>query len=239
MNLRSGDHSVLVSPQGGSILQWQYDEHFILGPTRDVLVAGKLKKRGETHWCYPNFGSVWPKGNNDYRQHGYLRDTVMELEEGRLSESHARFKLVGPEVLTVGLNVDDRGVQTYLSAVNKKKQITPVLPALHPYFAVPPDGMTIFIGSQPLRETDAQAKSQTFQRGRHDELSVHLHGIGIVTMEVSPHCTHVVFWSDDNTKYVCVEPIFGEPGTFGTERGLRLEYNEQAYAVVNFNFKKN
>src|SRR3989344_3814227 len=187
MWLTGGSNRVLVSPQGGSVLLWQHRERFILGPARTVKVGGELKLRGETHWCYPNFGSV---GAEKYQlpKHGWLRDTVLATRAH--GTVHAHFaRLPGfdlPVEVITSIDQDDT-LRASLSVTNRGEERVPILPALHPYFATPEDGLVV-VGSD------------------------------------RPEC------------YVCVEPVFGKPGTFGDPDGRWLEQDETAECDAVFHF---
>lgn len=246
MWLRKGDHSVLVSPVGGSILQWQYREKTILGPTGISRIDGDLKKRGETHWCFPNFGSVPEKSTLKFQKHGFLRDTL--LNTNRLLNDSVRFEKEEAlsEIntsLIIDVLVDEHGVRSSLCALNKGEYKVPLLPALHPYFKTPKDGLSIIIGGSVVAQVLPEASSGDVslmprileRNGRR--VYIKLHGIGQVNMQLRNHCTHIVIWSDNPTQYVCVEPIYGEPGSFGIDEGVWLLPYEQTFCDVNFVFK--
>ena len=144
MWLKNGDHSALVSPQGGSILQWQWREHMILGPTRMVRVGGELKSRGESHWCYPNFGTPPPEWRT-LGKHGPFRKTLLEPHFGGTHQS-ANFIGSGGHGSAgkkVDYNLGTEGLIAKLSAWHSgmNAQRAPILPAFHPYFAVPTERM--------------------------------------------------------------------------------------------------
>lgn len=244
MWLKSGDHSVLVSPQGGSILQWQWREHFILGPARMVRIGDTLKMRGETHWCYPNFGTIRePKYVGFFPQHGFLRNRVLDVTAH--STDSVRFEtltLLDNDLLRVGIRTYRHGITAYLLVTNDSgEERIPTLPALHPYFSVPRDGLCIGVAGKSIENTDIPSNDHPEENmiieRRGLPVSVNLHGIGRVHLVTTGNCSHVVIWSDKSSEYVCVEPIFGKPGTYGTEKGLWLNPGETAQCEVGFHFE--
>ncbi len=222
---------MIVSPKGGSVLQWQWREHFILGPARKVLVGGEMKERGETHWCYPNFGPIRePKYASTFPQHGLLRSTVLET----LSHNgmHARFYAPSPawgqglSISTFVLTGLSASVQMGLSVTNNSKQRLPVLPALHPYFQTPKEGLRVVVGgvcvAEILKGLSRGISSPAWAIKRTGDIFVELCGIGVVELRPSQDCTHIVIWSDAPDEYVCVEPVFGTPMSYGTPGGRWL-----------------
>ena len=244
MQLKNGDHAVLVSPQGGSILQWQWREHFILGPTRTVRVGDQLKKRGITHWCWPNFGTIKePKYVNTYPQHGFLWDTVLDIASRSGISAEFKKPLIGP---IVKISVDADTVTAFLIHKNDSGERMPVLPALHPYFAVPKAGLSINVNdvlyeSRKIPSNAHPADNMRIaipQEFRKNPAHVDLHGIGRVYLFTTENCSHVVIWSDKSSEYVCVEPIFGgAPGSYGTENGAWLEPGETFKCAVGFHLE--
>jgi len=241
MWLTGGSNRVLVSPQGGSVLLWQHRERFILGPARTVKVGGELKLRGETHWCYPNFGSV---GAEKYQlpKHGWLRDTVLATRAH--GTVHAHFaRLPGfdlPVEVITSIDQDDT-LRASLSVTNRGEERVPILPALHPYFATPEDGLAVVVGvGMVARVYPGQEPWQVSDRARvlerTGDVHVILYGVGIVDLSLPDNCTHVVVWSDRPECYVCVEPVFGKPGTFGDPDGRWLEQDETAECDAVFHF---
>lgn len=225
MMLRKGDHSVIVSPQGGSILQWQYKDKFILGPTRIVEVGGVLKKRGETHWCYPNFGSVKPEIVPEFQQpqHGHLRTTKFKYEMG--DDETSAFFYHCDDVIATRVEVSELGISATLEVANSRPKHFPVLPALHPYFAVPKNGLNVMIvgGDKTISNKDVLGNDHSTEERTQScdgQIVVELNGIGRVIMYiVEAHDDQsVVVWSDSSAEYVCVEPVFGEPGTYATSK---------------------
>lgn len=244
MWLRYGDHSVLVSPMGGSILQWQWKDRFILGPTQVVRTGDHLRKRGETHWCFPNFGLAPEEVGQDYPKHGFLRNTV--FHHIRHTDHDVRFMARDhvPEhdiTMHVDVSIQENRVKTWMSATNNRLAPTPILPALHPYFATPSGELNIKVGGEmvaavfPNGETvNVSSKSMTILRT--GDVVVTLGGLGMVEFVLPAYCTHIAVWSDRPSDYVCVEPVFGTPGTFGLPQGRWLGSNEQTFNEVVFNF---
>ncbi len=245
---RGSDYTAIVSNQGGSILQWQYKDHMILGPTRVVEANGSLKRRGETHWCYPNFGTP-PDHKRHVGKHGWLRDREMGVKFRQTDDKnsalyetlsqHGAMIRAGATILesrltmTLGVEVD----------VGHESDL-PVLPALHPYFAVPHRGLYVYVGGAVVASTNTgcgfsvPGGSLVLKReGR--EVSVELRDVGMVHLDFLNRnaCTHIVIWSDNPSQYVCVEPIFGTPGTFADEKGQWLKPGTDDSWGVGFLFE--
>ncbi len=248
MWLKNRNYRVLVSPQGGSILGLWWQEHCILGPARMVRVGKELKARGETHWCYPNFGTVNPEVRPEYQQpkHGFLRHTLLNITH--YSDNLAQFEAPsfsrngllksGP---FVDIALSSRGVWASLCAKNNGLEELPILPASHPYFAVPEGrGLEVKMGTEVLvaiygaAAWGVNAKACVVERT--GPVSVKLFGIGTVDLGLPDNCTHIVLWSDSPFDYVCVEPIFGTPGSYGTKEGRWLKPGEETKCEVQFLF---
>ncbi len=252
MWLRNGDHSALVSPQGGSILQWQWREHFILGPARMTRVDGELKQRGESHWCYPNFGTPPPEWAT-LGKHGPFRKVLLQPHFGGTFQ-FAHFEGSGRDAgieakVSYGLGTEGHDAKLSVCHTGKAGRV-PILPAFHPYFAVPPlphKGLWVVIGenrsSTLTFATHACGASQIGPKARIVERDEHLVEIIIgticnVKLDLPDDCTHIAIWSDQPMSYVCVEPIFGKPGTFGTPQGRWLEPGERVECNVRLDFNE-
>jgi len=241
MWLRNGDFSALVSPQGGSVLLWQYKGRRLLGPARMVEIDGELKKRGETHWCYPNFGSVREGVTPHFPQHGYLRNAILRAE--RRSEAHASFVAIIPAVSPTAKRIWTE-VRLQGSALDMELRVAegrvhgpekiPVLPALHPYFAVPPDGIAITSHSkgEVLLSSDFTVEPKVVPAV---PLTLDLRGLGLVTMDSDAE--NIVLWSDNNKSYICVEPVFGQPGSYGSAKGRWVKRGSMVTCRVIFTFQ--
>lgn len=252
MWLRNGDHSVLVSPQGGSILQWQYKEHMILGPARMVRIGDELKTRGESHWCYPNFGTPPPEWAI-LGKHGPFRKLLLEPRFGQTFQS-ARFekkedRSQGSE-MEVSYDIGLDGLQAKFSVHHTGAATVPILPAFHPYFAVPPEpekGLWVVMGENRYStitfSTHKCGASRIGPEARIVERDEHLIEVVIgeicrVKLDLPDDCTHIAIWSDHPASYVCVEPIFGKPGTFGKPEGRWLEPGERVECNVRLDFEE-
>lgn len=267
MLLEGRNHSVLVSPKGGSALRWQWREHDIFWPMGMAQVGNTLKERGGAFWCFPNFGPVAPDSKWPQPQHGFLRREVLGVIS--CSDESARFTSPlrlqserdtgGLRVREVGVVVDPEGFRASLCMKNVGPERIPILPAIHPYFKVPPDGFSLKINqwcmgwspNQPTEEKNMPSPTLSKERLKNRmaegvviplsfrlPIEVHLHGIGCVELWPSRFCSHVVVWSDNLPKYICVEPVFGEPGTYGdSDRGKWLEPGAEETCEVNFRFR--
>lgn len=246
MRLHEGDHTVWMSPQGGSILQWQWQDHTILGPARMVSVGNEVKVRGESHWCSPNFGAVPESVAKKYPgpKHGRLRSTTLKVlnsdKGGASFFMEERVDLTLFES-TVNVAVEENAVSTWLTLRNAGMKRAPILPAYHPYFATPARGLAVLMDGQVVGQASRGGFAYNISSKSHTipvtgEFQVELDGIGLVTLLHTQNCSHIVLWSDDPTQYVCVEPVFGTPGTFGLQGGAVLESGRHIHCSVDFKF---
>ena len=249
MWLKNGDHSALVSPQGGSILQWQWREHMILGPTHMVRVGDELKSRGESHWCYPNFGTAPPEWQAVCPKHGPFRKILLEPQFGETFQ-FAEFTGKpgrGGAGMKVDYNLGTDGLIAKLSVdhLGKLNQRVPILPAFHPYFLVPTGlrmRLTVRMGDKELcwagnsgSCSGVSKEARVYERG-DNLIEVTIDTVGKVTLDLPDDCTHIVVWSDYPCSYVCVEPIFGKPGTFGKPEGRWIDPGERIECNVRLDF---
>ena len=244
--LRKGEHTVLVSPQGGSILGWWWQDCTILGPPRVMRIGDKLKTRGVTHACFPYFGS-WPAGNtSEHPKHGNFRNTVLLPDTD--GADYARFRML-PDLsnsmveVVIEVKVDAGGGIMWFIATNRGDKPIPILPGVHPYFATPAYGANIWVnGSEVGRVSESgdayqiQPEALVWRRGSDKEILVNLENIGAVELKAHYHCTNVVVWSDRPAEYFCVEPVFGTPGTLGNPTSPVLQPSDETYCEVNFRF---
>jgi hypothetical protein len=237
MWLRDGDFSAIVSAQGGSVLQWLYRERFILGPARMVRADnGELKARGETHWCFPNFGSIKPEAGYEGPKHGFIRNTLMTAQK----RNAATALFLDPATQTEAcLRLSDNALCAGI--FYRATERMPILPAFHPYFAVPPDGLVVSMGGKPLvsvHEGHPEGVSnKALVLERTGEVKVELYGLGKVDIDLTDEWSHIVLWSDKPSEYICIEPVAGVPGSYGAKEGRWLEPNQQFASVVIMRFK--
>jgi|GEM_PF-3460052 len=259
MYLNCDDHSLFVSYQGGSILQWQWKDHFILGPTRMERVGDDHKLRGESHWCFPNFGSAHvplSQSGELLPKHGFLRQHTMTPARPTMdfARTSTRFAFLSTrievtprflwqsEIKTTHFAARDPDSHEFkLTSCLTVQNITesvismPILPALHPYFSTK-QGATILIGQREIH-TGREAVFGPLVIERQDPINIRL-SFGTVIMKPSDNCKWLVVWSDKPSSYICVEPIFcGKPGTFGTgEHETFLPEGKTVQCEIQFTF---
>jgi hypothetical protein len=242
MLMTSGDCSLQVDSQGGTLLSWQFGNHFILGPARLELVNGELKQRGFSHWCCPNFGkptvsTIW----GTLSQHGFLRNAILNGTSRRLEGEFSSDEVSGVNSrIEVHSAIAGTVVESRLVIRNNSAGYSlPILPGFHPYFAVPENGFAVRMGGVLLPLVPNHDAIRTRILRRTGPIEITLNGIGTVTMEPSADCEYIVIWSDKSSSYLCVEPVFnGRPGTFGTsEHSYVLLPGESAECKVVMDFK--
>lgn len=254
-----GEQTLGISPEGASILLWRVGGNTILGPEREVLIGQELKKRGRSHWCFPNHGQVLgsvPRNQTPWSgwpQHGFMRDQPMA--QAKVDENSVEYEQLiearGPRrwffqvkvLYTLGSRSEPEVVH-WLSAWLHIKNVSsagakaPILPALLPYFncqGQDSSGVTVRTGTT----------SRPFLKGAVGPLSLDLVdpvvidlGFGCVQMRTTKECRSLVVWSDQAESYICVEPIFfGQPGTFGQDGQQRyLDPGEMVSCKVDMEF---
>lgn len=171
--------------------------------------------RGGAFWCIPNQG---PTYDIFEMQNGEYRKTVTE-------HSSSEKKLSGKwGELSANISwKEENGVLTTTASIVSLRDKTHIRPGFHPYFAV--DGnFAIRIGS----------KSFTNETLPHNtKVTVIVHGQGKAILEQESSTVEISFsvrqagpiisplykegmtfsfciWSDDITKYVCIEPVIGK-----------------------------
>ena len=243
MWLTEGINSALVSPQGGSVHGWFLDDHAIWGPSIMTKTGNQLKRRKESHWCFPQFGEA-PEGQYFQPHHGYLRNADL-LTHSR-AKSFVFFTTEKKEGVGIITHVEafSMKLSVTLQAVNRGTERVPVLPAFHPYFNVPKRGLTVSIGGETVIKAGSALvplAHKVSNRGTSIQLNgrsvvVLLHGLGQVALNPSENCTHVMLWSDQPNDYVCVEPVFGTPGTYATDKGQWLNPGQEVLYFCIFTF---
>lgn len=259
MFLNCDDHSLFVSYHGGSILQWQWKEHFILGPTRMERIGDEYKLRGESHWCFPNFGSAHvplSQSGELLPKHGFLRQHTMtparptrDFDTSRTRHAYLSTSIeVTPrflwhsEIKTTHFAARDPDSHEFkltscLTVQNITQRVIsmPILPALHPYFNIK-QGATALIGQREIHISRGAVLGPLMIE-RQDPISVQL-SFGTVIMKPSDNCKWLVVWSDNPSSYICIEPVFcGKPGTFGTgEHETFLSQGKTVVCEVKFAF---
>jgi galactose mutarotase-like enzyme len=243
MLLAKGSHAAQVSPEGGLLSSWYYEKYPILYPATPRLADGQWKLRGGAFWTLPNFGPDKRKVEHPYPQHGFLRTKMLSLAPSHSkSEVHFAFHGGSEGEAQVGYELRNLTLDTSLTYRNTSVERIPLLVAYHPYFAVPPQGLLVMMQGVPdpcIAYTDQKGEAR-FPRAaikRTGAVSIYLQGIGVVDLALEQSCTHILIWSDQQEKYLCVEPIFGTPGTFGhEEQGEWLGAGKHARYTVGFRF---
>jgi galactose mutarotase-like enzyme len=141
----------------------------------------------------------------------------------------------------VDVEIQENRVKTWMSATNNRLAPIPILPALHPYFTTPTGELNVIMDDKEVAHM--YPNGETLNVGpvpkvipKIGPVSIRLGGLGTVRFCSPTHCTHIVIWSDNPSAYVCVEPVFGTPGTFGLPGGATLNWNEQVYSEVTLYF---
>lgn len=209
MRIGQHDHTVVLSPQGGSVLQWQWGPLFILGPAAVRTIGGGSNKwRGESHWCFPHHGSAVP----NEPKHGWLRG--MTCDEQYHKDTTAEFEWIGRARAAASIVAEPDGTAMLKLGLAVRNLPSPlkILPAFHPYFTVDADKTgvpeVLRVGGKVVDLEPRQITNDWHAViERADPILVTL-PIGTVEMAPSSDCKWLVAWTDSDD-YLCVEPIFG------------------------------
>ena len=228
-HLESGLMQADVSPLGGTIARFSIDKKEIFFP--QVKVGEK--DRGGCPMCAPWFGSS-PRGK---KKHGYLRDMTLKQEIRTPDEIQLGTGYYGSDtnypwwiqyLTKVVLRNDSffcelnmfRGDDSFLEPA-------PILPAFHPYFACDDASkVTLEIEGKILSDIAAVPSkiplySDRVIIGMPDRKITMILG-GAFT----PLLSHLALWTDNPSRYICVEPILYNPKHFDTPDGCSLKHNE-------------
>lgn len=226
----NGVQTIGLSEVGGTITRWQYHGVDIFYPQKLVKRERKMKLRGGMHVCWPCFGTVDSKYG--LPQHGVLRNRV---DDGFLAGNGLIFNgtdLLGPTYseeseVEIEITLTETGFIYTLSARLAKPASREVFinPGLHPYFATPTGNARA--GAWNGREHRFYLRKQGPKSSDIGQgADVVIPGIGKIQMmlggawDTAPG-KKIYFWRDSR-KYLCVEPVFGSPKTYGEPGCLRL-----------------
>lgn len=219
---------MLILNKTKAIIGWR-DEYGqdIFFPKQEL--GGKL--RGGAHGCAPVFGEV-PTSLHDWAgyklpRHGTFRIEAAEASLGTqylYSGSTCTTKHYEPtpnyqfsyivEEEFRELKTDEMGCLEYILRVKRDygceaDNLMPVSLGWHPYFATHGNDFVVWVNSRPqIRETDTTDPAIVFE---------FFGASNIVVLETKKHtfqfeffgASNVVVWSDDKTRYICIEAVSG------------------------------
>lgn len=229
MSVRPFSERVELSPLGGTVLRWTYNDRNILFPRQEMEIQGVRKTRGGMHACFPNHGMGQARFN--LPQHGSLRDITGVQEGDRVSFENTDI-LQGPlcRVVVSVRSETQRGFNYRLSAHlhSNEPEPFPTTAGLHPYFATPKGKAVVYVGGEEYKVHGLveNAKRVPFK----GDASVYLPGIGLVRIRggqafQESKTAQLVIWRDTE-EYICVEPTLGTPAGFAQGNCLHLQPGE-------------
>ncbi len=218
------DQAVTVSETGGTVTRYQYRGVDIFYPQQLVRRERKMKLRGGMHVCFPNFGTVDDKFG--LPQHGPLRNRNIDgvKEDGVIFRGT---DLLGPSYneeceVHITIALTQTGFIYLLSArlIRPASRDVFINPGLHPYFRTP---------TKNAQAGAWKGRMNHFYRQNYGPRStdvgqgadVVVPGVGKIQMLLGGGWRRLYYWRD-SFQYLCVEPVFGNPRTYGSPDCLRL-----------------
>lgn len=222
------NQKVTISDIGGVITDWKYRGVPIFYPRVAVGTRDNPKFRGGMHPCYPNFGTVDPRFG--LPQHGPLRMRTADAMD-RTGILFQGTDLLGStctvqsEVKSI-LTLRPKGFRYRLLA--RLLESTPteafINPGFHPYFCTPTGSAHVCAMGESTLISGLNVEPQYLSMNKG--VDVMIPKLGSVCMTVGNGWMNakerkIALWRDSE-KYLCVEPIFGEPEQYGGPSCFRL-----------------
>ncbi len=237
----TNEHSALsIGGEGANVEWWQIGEKDLFYRQRRVLVGDRYAIRGGLHPCGTNFGDREASQKLGLPSHGPIRQTSLAPNPG-WTGSWASYSFVSkpgtndlyPFAYTcdMALEAKAKGFSHWMyferqsqdSVLNSMAM--PFCAGIHPYFPV--HGFcTVILDEEHLQITGPAVFGPRVVPAPKDPIRIMLSEIGEVKMTLSGY-DHLVLWSDNRNRYLCVEPVFGVPGQFGTEQGNYLGIGQE------------
>ncbi len=270
--------SIGTDSYGGNITSFQYGDKHIFMPQQVIEENGKLKLRGGSHICFPNFGPPVEIGNLKLPQHGITRkselkklDELEEVEALYLQEKFGVLKGLHSSVMIPLIQYE----QTYCPLISDKEfpfffkllstifflpngflqQITishveedaflradtPIGIGLHPYFNAGDNGLQIHFNAVKNIPSDGHVYEGVGTEYMPLRNGIHLNdGCNVISSNFNAKVTYgglfteapnskIVLWrNEENSPYLCVEPIVSHPDQFNTPEGVWLKKDVDA-----------
>lgn len=197
VTLQSGNAKLVIDPNGGYI-----EEYSMHG--EPILFAAEIRgKRRATHVCVPNFG---PDASGQWEQHGFGRKVHWQI--ALVEEDKMRLKYLVGEGRYAGLDCEleyalaEDHLTMKLACHNNGENALWLAPGFHPYFVVP-EGVNEVRFDEQRYCIDNLAGSEYIAT----DTSTHTIGLGHRTVRMtSENLKTVVLWSEEPSRFVCVEP---------------------------------
>lgn len=233
--IRRGENSMAVAPlRGGIISSLTLGGRELLYMKQETFADPTKNVKGGIPVLFPNAGPV-DDPRFYLKQHGFAR-TSDEWAYIPGHDGHS-FK----EVLDTPASVDypyestvmieaalqeDGSARITQTALNRGSEPMPVAMGLHPYFAVPAGRKAEVRFDFPGGEVAGKESAVWMEGGTVSidnpgtPLTVHIPGVGTLTLQVSPEFKKIWVWSLPGEDFICIEPVMRDVNGISTDPEL-------------------
>ncbi len=214
----------------------------VIYPRQNLIIDGELKSRGGAPLCCPIFGTQ--PDTSDYAgidlpQHGQvrggskhpIRTDVPSLPYTQLSLSFFEPWIYGLKIFA-GTSLSGSTL-TYKFEVFRPHTADKPMPisfGWHPYFATYGENFSITCGDFH-HDNDSLHEGNAVFTDEHDGKTASLRiGKRNITLRADGAFERFCIWTDDASKYICIEPVHGGNGEYSF---LEAGRNIEAACVVN------
>jgi galactose mutarotase-like enzyme len=225
--LQNSHGKITVNPQGGQVIGWEKINEKT-GKLEPVLYRGSNQKRTGIPILFPQFSK-----SAKVRSHGFGRDSLwrvlktdqenldLELTDKDIApDAKAEYPYAFKVNILIQLTAEGNIVYT-LKVFNPDNQPLPIVPGLHPYFAVNHNHKSGIIisgisGFDATRiDWDNHPPDNVYDY--QGKITLHLKDKQITIEDITPGnkpVKHIVVWSQpktsDDFNFICVEPVCGQ-----------------------------
>lgn len=227
------------------IMSIEYLTEDFLFPFAYIDYENRMKPRGGSHPCFPNFGPA-PTNYSGLPQHGYLRNQIPKVLHTNSYKVSLYSRVGGTKSYPWEIDcmtefrILDKTViiKCILSRSDELEEKAPFNLGMHNYWNNP-NGISNNINGLNLpdrfRDTVKRAKQIQWNE-TNGPVILEIADIGKVKMSMeSEGKNQIVVWSDD-PRFLCFEQVIDDPIRFGTKSGLHLESHDLFEAEFTLNF---
>ncbi len=229
--IEQGNSRVEISRVGGTILSWTVDGQEIIPKLFKKVnqETGKASYRGGMPICFPFFGPS-PEGMKSIPQHGWLRNSEMEIIES--GENEITFSQENKPTdeypwqlkTTLQYKITDDSLEVILQITrlsDGQQSPAPIDPALHPYFAIDKNSQT----KVDQQEINFSSEARGLDITDDSDITIDTKA-GTVKM-TTEEFSKLWVWSDNPEEYGCLEPVLADLKNFNTTSGIFLKIDEK------------
>lgn len=218
---------VEIDTDGGYINRLLFEGQPVFYEKQQLDYDGKMKYRGGSHLCYPQFSSGVNRGLG---QHGFARDlewVVTDITYRQVTMQLTRVEGMYKDV-TVNMKhqIKDDMLLTSLSVCNDSDGLIDIAPAFHPYFLVSKEDILKIDGQEIDIDADIYPKT-VYQK---DIKKIEINDL-IINVEQKKMPVFAL-WTDRKDDYFCIEPTYNSDAFKREEGYITLEPNK----CVDFKF---